>query len=173
MHSVFFLSSTRAADDSHLLDRILMSFFNIHNSCDIEVFKSQLAAFIIPRRQGKTYVTVIIMAAALLCIKNITLAYVAHIRFQSNSVMRQLKNHLQEMLTIISEQESSFKNKFCPIEAILEHQALGTLTVNFTDSSTTFAKVTSCNNKNVSIYFNSHITFLVDIRITLQYIFPK
>lgn len=154
MHSVFFIATTRANEHNHLLDRILSSYFDLDSvdwKTEIEDFKKQICAFVVTRRQGKTFATVIFLAAAMLTVKNIKLAYVAHIRFQSNTVMKDIRKRMDEMRELIQAQSSEFGGKFSAVQSINEQQALGTISVKFEDGSESIGKIASCNNKDVSI----------------------
>lgn len=155
MHSVFFMSSTGASEHAHLLDRVLSAYFDLDQSVwrsELENFKKQICAFVIARRQGKTFATVIFIAAAMLTMKDIRLAYVAHIRFQSNGVMRDVKKRMEEMSDLISKQDADFKSGFPTILSVHEQQAMGTITVAFADGSESVGKIASCRNKDVSIF---------------------
>lgn len=158
MHSVFFMASTRASEHTHLLDRVLSGYFNLGESTwqrNIEDFKKQICAFVVARRQGKTFATVIFISAAMLTLRNTRLAYVAHIRFQSSTVMKDIKTRISQMMQLIRTSDKQFKDKFISIDKINEQQALGTVNIKFADGSETVAKIASCKNKDVRTFYYS------------------
>lgn len=93
-HTLYFLISIKVPELTNRLFIEFREFFGLFDTSidKLQAFKQKTSVFLIPRRHGKTWIVVAIIATILLSLKNVSLGYVAHQKHVANSVFSEIIN---------------------------------------------------------------------------------
>ncbi|ABF21689.1 putative ATPase subunit of terminase [Human alphaherpesvirus 3] len=134
MHTTHFISSVLLGDHADRVDCFLRTVFNMPSVSDsvLEHFKQKSTVFLVPRRHGKTWFLVPLIALVMATFRGIKVGYTAHIRKATEPVFEGIKSRLEQW----------FGANY------VDHVKGESITFSFTDGSYSTAVFASSHNTN-------------------------
>ncbi|AFV53402.1 DNA packaging terminase subunit 1 [bovine alphaherpesvirus 1] len=98
MHATYFVAATLLGDHAERIGAFLRVAFNTPDFSDAAVahFRQRATVFLVPRRHGKTWFLVPLIALALATFKGIKIGYTAHIRKATEPVFEEIVARLRQ-----------------------------------------------------------------------------
>ncbi|AVW81809.1 DNA packaging terminase subunit 1 [Felid alphaherpesvirus 1] len=98
MHATYFIASVLLGDHAERISIFLKMVFNTPTFSDacINHFRQRATVFLVPRRHGKTWFLVPLIAVTLATIKGIKVGYTAHIRKATEPVFEEIGARLRQ-----------------------------------------------------------------------------
>nr|UTK45373.1 DNA packaging terminase subunit 1 [Equid gammaherpesvirus 5]UTK45452.1 DNA packaging terminase subunit 1 [Equid gammaherpesvirus 5]UTK45531.1 DNA packaging terminase subunit 1 [Equid gammaherpesvirus 5]UTK45610.1 DNA packaging terminase subunit 1 [Equid gammaherpesvirus 5]UTK45689.1 DNA packaging terminase subunit 1 [Equid gammaherpesvirus 5] len=94
LHTFYFLISIKAPQAANTLFDVFKEYFGLQDMGRdmLQTFKQKSTVYLIPRRHGKTWIVVAIIAMLLTSVENVHVGYVAHQKHVANSVFTEIVN---------------------------------------------------------------------------------
>lgn len=159
-HTLYFLISIKVPELTNKLFLEFREYFGLFDTSieKLQAFKQKTSVFLIPRRHGKTWIVVAIIATILLSLKNVSLGYVAHQKHVANAVF-------SEIINVIT--------RWGNADALLDiKKESGTISYSIEGEGKSTLMCATCFNKNVSIIIcfslSPKLCFFGQARITTR-----
>lgn len=125
-HAVFFIASIRAYKFGEVYD-LLKACFNI---TDEQYYKAKSCVFLVMRRNGKTFFTKLIFAAAMISLPEVNLAYYVHHTQLLDTTLSDIEMEMRRMCSLCREvrvKSISYSKGLCKIVTVFHDDVISTL----------------------------------------------
>nr|WEY31894.1 TRM3_2 [Suid alphaherpesvirus 1] len=139
MHAVYFLATVLLGDHAERATAYLLAAFDtpLFSEDAVRHFRQRVTVFLVPRRHGKTWFLVPLIALALATFRGIRVGYTAHIRKATEPVFEEIHARLR---------------RWCR-DARVDHVKGENITVTFPDGARSTIVFASSHNTNASTHF--------------------
>ncbi|AHA93335.1 UL15A protein [Chelonid alphaherpesvirus 5] len=141
MHTAYFMANITLSEHSEKADAYLNRVFDIYyfSGAIAKHFKQRTTVFLVPRRHGKTWFLVPLIALLLSCFKDVKIGYTSHIRKATEPVFDEIERRL---------------TRWYGARAV-EHVKGERICFSFPDGAKSSIVFASSRNTNVSIFRES------------------